>query len=126
MGIGCPGTGIIGGCEALCGCWELNPNPLGGQLVLFTGGPFLYSCTFDFKLISICDPQDRIHMDCKLLSRQLVSRTECSGEMVLRSQRAPPEVSDERRPVHKCTELSRARESIKECNWAFRRGRGKV
>ena len=30
-----PWTGVTGGCEPLCGCWELNPGPLEEQLVLF-------------------------------------------------------------------------------------------
>jgi hypothetical protein len=25
------GTGVRDGCEALCGCWEVNPGPLQGK-----------------------------------------------------------------------------------------------
>lgn len=32
-GVGPPGTGVMGGCEPLCGCWELNPSPLQEQQV---------------------------------------------------------------------------------------------
>lgn len=27
-GIGSPETGVTDGCEPLCRCWELNPDPL--------------------------------------------------------------------------------------------------
>lgn len=35
------GTGIMGGCELPCGCWELNSSPLQVQQVLLTAEPFL-------------------------------------------------------------------------------------
>jgi hypothetical protein len=38
-GIRSPGTGVIGGYEPTCGCWELNPGPRQKQLVLLTAGP---------------------------------------------------------------------------------------
>lgn len=34
--IGSPKIGVTDSCEPLCGCWELNPNPLQEQLVLLT------------------------------------------------------------------------------------------
>ena len=40
-GIGSPGTGVIDGCEPLCGFWELNPDPLQEQLVPLTTEPSL-------------------------------------------------------------------------------------
>ena len=36
VGIGLPGTGVKGGFELTCGCWELNPGPLQEQPVLLT------------------------------------------------------------------------------------------
>jgi hypothetical protein len=35
-GIRSPGTGVIDGCGALCGCWEPKLGPLGKQPVLLT------------------------------------------------------------------------------------------
>lgn len=36
------GTGLTGGDEPLCGCWELNPHLLEEQFVLLTTEPSLY------------------------------------------------------------------------------------
>jgi hypothetical protein len=33
------GTGVVNGCEPVCGCWELNPGPLQEQPVLLTAEP---------------------------------------------------------------------------------------
>jgi hypothetical protein len=35
-GIRSPGTGVRGGCELPCGCWELNSGPLEEYPVLLT------------------------------------------------------------------------------------------
>jgi hypothetical protein len=60
-GIRSPGSGVTGGCDQLCGCWELNPDPLEEQpasaetslqfppLLLMVLGlplifPFIYGC----------------------------------------------------------------------------------
>ena len=40
-GIRSLGTGVTGGCELPCGCWELNPGPLEEQPVLVTTEPSL-------------------------------------------------------------------------------------
>jgi hypothetical protein len=36
-----PGAGATDSHELPCGCWELNPGPLGEQLVLLTVEPLL-------------------------------------------------------------------------------------
>lgn len=33
------GTGVMGGCESPCGCWELNLGPLQDEQVLLTTQP---------------------------------------------------------------------------------------
>jgi hypothetical protein len=43
-----PGTGVTDRCELLCGCWELNPGPLEGQLVCLTAGPSLQPMWYQF------------------------------------------------------------------------------
>ena len=40
-GVGSPETGVTGGCEPLCGCWELNPGPLQEQQGLLSTEPLL-------------------------------------------------------------------------------------
>ena len=35
------GSGVTDSCQLLCGCWELNLDPLEGQLVLLTTDPSL-------------------------------------------------------------------------------------
>jgi hypothetical protein len=49
-------TGVIGGCETLCGCWELNPSPVQQQQVLLTNEPFQQPRIFPI-LISNQDKQ---------------------------------------------------------------------
>ena len=39
-GIGSPGTGVTDKCEHLCGCWELNPDPLQEQVFLTAESSF--------------------------------------------------------------------------------------
>ena len=34
-----PGTGLTGGCDLPCGCWELNMGPLEEQSVFLTNEP---------------------------------------------------------------------------------------
>ena len=40
-GTKCSGTGVVGGYELLCRCWELNLSLLPKYLVLLTTGPSL-------------------------------------------------------------------------------------
>ena len=37
--IGCPETGVTDSCEAPCGCWDLNLDPLEEQQVLLVMEP---------------------------------------------------------------------------------------
>jgi hypothetical protein len=37
-----PGTGVTGGCELPCECWEMNPGPLEEQPVLLVIESWLY------------------------------------------------------------------------------------
>lgn len=40
-GGGSPGSDVTDTCEPPCGCWELNPNSLEEEHVLFTADPYL-------------------------------------------------------------------------------------
>lgn len=48
MGIGSPATAVTYGCERPHGCWELDPRPLGEQLVFLSMEPPLYLSGFIF------------------------------------------------------------------------------
>jgi E3 ubiquitin-protein ligase NEDD4 len=39
--LACIYVSVTGSCELPCGCWELNPDPLGEHLVLPTAEPSL-------------------------------------------------------------------------------------
>ena len=36
IGVRAPGNGVTDSCELPCGCWDLNPGPLGEQPVRLT------------------------------------------------------------------------------------------
>ena len=40
-GVRAPGTEATDSCELQCGCWELNPGPVGEQPVLLIAEPSL-------------------------------------------------------------------------------------
>lgn len=54
-GVGSPGTGIAGGYEAPCGCWEVNLSPLEQQPVLLTTEPYLHLQNHVLKIIIIIE-----------------------------------------------------------------------
>lgn len=54
-GVGSPGTGIAGGYEVPCGCWEVNLSPLEQQPVLLTTEPSLHLQNHILKIIIIIE-----------------------------------------------------------------------
>ena len=81
-GGGSPGSDVTDTCEPPCGCWELNPNSLEEEHVLFTADPYLelhnvclnsYLCVWVFCLYvclyMVCIPS--VHRDWKRASSDL-------------------------------------------------------
>lgn len=51
-----PGAGVTDSCEPLCGCWELNFDPLQEQPVLLTTDPSLHTCRGAYNPVSQTHP----------------------------------------------------------------------
>ena len=52
-GGGSPGSDVTDTCEPPCGCWELNPNSLEEEHVLFTADPYLELHNDDTRVVRV-------------------------------------------------------------------------
>ncbi|GAB1294422.1 E3 ubiquitin-protein ligase NEDD4 [Apodemus speciosus] len=52
-GGGSPGSDVTDTCDPPCGCWELNPNSLEEEHVLFTADPYLELHNDDTRVVRV-------------------------------------------------------------------------